>query len=109
MLLLGRSFAKAERALQIPPEELYNTVLPEGQRRLPVDSALTLATLARGYGDLQLRRAPGHTGLPPEVYKLDPVGAAQTHLPLLAKIQLRGYAPALWRGGKSAAIPNSAE
>ena len=105
MLLLGRSFAKAERAVQIRPEELCNTVLPESQSCLPVCPELTLATLARGYGDLQLRRAPGLTGLPPEAYQLDPVGAAQAHLPLLTKIQLRGYAPALWRGGKAAAIP----
>ncbi|CAE7615069.1 Dnah2 [Symbiodinium necroappetens] len=104
-LQLGLHFATAERASLSSAQDIRTTAAPPPTQPLLADPSMSIASLARGYGSLASGKASGPTGLPMELYKADPIGAASTHQPLLLKAQLSGTVPALWRGGHNIAIP----
>ena len=104
-LHLGQHFAKAERALQCSPADVATVALSPPELPLQATNDLGIAALAQGYGALKTGRAAGPSGLPAELYRADPIGAAHLHQPLLLKSQLAGVLPGLWRGGRNVPIP----
>ena len=104
-LHLGQHFARAERAILTEAAEIRSTPMGPPQAPLQAHQSLSVASLAKGFGSLATGKATGPSGLPMELYKADPIGAASVHQPLLLKAQIQGVAPALWRGGHNAPIP----
>ena len=104
-LHLGKHFAIAERAILTEASDIRTTPIAPPQAPLQAHHSLSVASLARGFGSLAVGKATGPSGLPMELYKADPIGAASIHQPLLLKAQIQGVAPALWRGGHNAPIP----
>ncbi|OLP81785.1 Prostaglandin F synthase [Symbiodinium microadriaticum] len=104
-LVLGQHFATAERATLSQAERIFTTPADLPQQPLQAQTSLSVAALARGFGGLATGKATGPTGLPMELYKADPIGAASVHQPLVMKAQIGGCVPALWRGGHNIAIP----
>ena len=104
-LHLGKHFAIAERAILKAASDIHTTPMDPPQAPLQAHKSLSVASLARGFGSLAVGKATGPSGLPMELYKADPIGAASVHQPLLLKAQIQGVAPALWRGGHNVPIP----
>ena len=104
-LHLGQHFARAERAVLTEAAEIRSTPMGPPQSPLQAHQSLSVASLAQGFGSLATGKATGPSGLPMELYKADPIGAASVHQPLLLKAQIQGVVPALWRGGHNAPIP----
>ena len=103
----GRFFAQAERAVARPVARVLQASTQVLQppsaldgRRLP-----TLAGLAAGFASLQRGRAPGLSGLGPDVYRVDPLLFAIRYFPVVCKTYLRDPAPGQWTGGLAVAIP----
>ena len=104
---LGRHFAVAELAVEVDTP----TALSHFDHRGPPDSLLqaadmpSLSDLASGFAQLQSNRAPGLSGLVPEVFRLQPVLAALVNFPVVLKSFARGHVPAQWAGGLAATVP----
>ncbi|CAE7243520.1 unnamed protein product, partial [Symbiodinium necroappetens] len=103
----GAYFAKAERAKSQPVAAL----LQRSCQARPVEGCLTgknlpcLAELAAGFASLQNGRAPGLSGLVPEVFRSNPLMLAIHYYPVMCKLLLRDPAPFQWRGGASVCVP----
>ena len=96
----GRHFAQAERARPSTLAEmpaLYRGHAPEAV--LDVVQLPTLEDLTRAFSKLKSGRAPGLTGLAPEVYKCCPDLAAISHWPLALKAVSAGTQPLVVDGG----------
>ena len=106
----GRHFARAERARPVELSSLsavyhgHQAAAPLSVHELP-----TLEELTRALGRLKAGRAPGLTGLLPEVYRSCPELAAITHFPLALKAVSSGTYPLLWMGGVATPIPKPAK
>ena len=104
---LGRHFAAAELATEVD----IPTLLEGFNHRVAPESTLLanelpcLAALASGFAQLQGNKAPGISGLVPEVFRLDPVLAAINTFPVVVKAFGRGHVPAQWAGGVAATVP----
>ena len=103
----GAYFAKAERA---KPQPIADLLQLSCQAR-PVEGCLQgknlpcLAELAAGFASLQKGRAPGLSGLVPEVFRSNPLMLAIHYYPVMCKLLLRDPAPFQWRGGASVCVP----
>ena len=103
----GAYFAKAERAKSRPIAAL----LQQSCQARPIEVCLTgknipcLAELAAGFASLQNGRAPGLSGLVPEVFRSNPLMLAMHYYPVMCKLLLRDPAPFQWRGGASVCVP----
>ena len=102
---LGLHFGKAERASLVDGSQLVPVPIRPPKAPLLAHGNVGVCALARGYGALQPHKTTGPSGLPPELYRADPIGAASLHCPLVMKVQLRGVMPGLWRGGHATPIP----
>ena len=102
---LGDHFAKAERAQLTAAEDLKAAPRGPCDIQMPASKHLSIPALAQGFSALKVRKAAGPSGLPAELYRADPVGAAALHAPIVYKAQLRGSLPTLWTGGLAHAIP----
>ena len=106
----GRHFARAERACA---SALASLPTVYGGHRAGVPLAVyelpSLEELTRAFGRLKAGRAPGLTGLLPEVYRACPDLAAITHFPLALKAVSSGTYPLLWMGGIATPIPKPAK
>ncbi|OLP98776.1 hypothetical protein AK812_SmicGene18747 [Symbiodinium microadriaticum] len=100
-LLLGRHFATAERATESRADLICTRSLPPAQAPLIPVKEVTIARLARAFGQLTCKKAPGISGVPPEAFRFASLEAARSHYPLLLKMILRGQTPNLWRGGRA--------
>ena len=102
----GRHFAQAERAR---PSHLARLPALYGGHNvaamLDVTQLPTVDDLSRAFSRLKSGRAPGITGLVPEVYKSSPDLAALSHWPLALKAVSAGTQPLLWMGGVAKPIP----
>ena len=102
----GKHFARAERAIPTQLSELpavyrgHSCMAPVHLEDLP-----TLEELTRAFARLKGGRAPGLTGLLPEVYKGCPDLAALAHWALSLKAVSAGTHPLLWMGGVATPIP----
>ena len=103
----GKYFAKAERARATPIVSLLQSSchVKPAQGCLNGRNLPSLADLAAGFASLQKGRAPGISGLVPEVYRSNPLMLAIHYFPVVCKIFLRDPAPFQWRGGASACVP----
>ena len=105
--LLGRFFAVAELAEEVD----VGTLLSSFDHRGPPETTFLaqdvpcLADLASGFAQLKVGRAPGLSGLVPEVFRSQPVLAAIANFPVAMKTYARGHVPAQWAGGLAATVP----
>ena len=77
-LMLGRNFARAERAEECEATDIVAQAVPAPAPFLEMGPELTLSALAHGYGQLQPRKAAGVSGIPPEALCGDALGAWDT-------------------------------
>ena len=73
--MLGRNFARAERAEECEATDIVAQAVPAPAPFLEMGPELTLSALAHGYGQLQPRKAAGVSGIPPEALCGDALGA----------------------------------
>ena len=104
---LGAHFAIAERAHLIGVGSLLNDFNHHGA---PSDTILasdmpSLPALASGFAQLQRNRAPGLSGLTPDVFRQQPVLAALAVFPVVVKTFARGHVPAQYAGGLASTVP----
>ena len=110
MVHAGRHFATAERARTCSLADM--PAVYRGHRStqaVQLQDLPTLEELARSFGRLKTGRAPGITGLIPEVYIHCPDLAAASHFPLVIKGIASGTYPLLWMGGAAVPIPKPAK
>ncbi|CAE7213627.1 CACNA1S [Symbiodinium sp. CCMP2592] len=103
----GRFFALAERATEHPVEHVFPTDTQVRATEGPLDgrNIPSLAALAAGFAALKKGRAPGISGLRPEVFRTDPLLFAMQYFPIVCKLYLRDPAPGQWSGGIAVAVP----
>ena len=101
-------FATAERAVAQDFSALQSEHgIPPVATMVQVAELPTLEEYAAGFSRLKTGKAPGISGIPPEVYRAAPLKAARAHYPLLLKSVSNGRSPTLWRGGASVPIAKS--
>ena len=105
-LELGRHFAKAERASEVPFCAMQQT-WPQQSQEIEVDATAmpTIGQIASAFAGMRSRRAPGISGLPADVFKVCPAAAAKLHAPLYFKMLARKSAAILWRGCLVTTVP----
>ena len=105
--VLGEHFASAERATPIDPSELLQNFEWRGcpDNPLAAGDVPSIPALASGFAQLKTRRAPGLSGLAPELFRLCPAISALAFWPVVAKSFARGCIPAHWGGGLLAVVP----
>ena len=89
---LGASYAAAERASPVTPEDFVgssNDVRPLSDC-LDAATSPSVVDLLRGFLDLKKGRAPGLSQLPAEVFAANPVAAALAYAPVVLKIDCQG-------------------
>ena len=104
---LGAHFAVAERARPVDLTSLLSDFNHRGcsVSTLQASDLPSLPALASGFAQLQNNRAPGLSGLPPEVFKQQPVLAALATFPIVMKTFARGHVPAQYAGGLVSTVP----
>ena len=102
---MGDHFATAERATCQNFTQLHACIASTaGLPHVQVAQLPTLESLASGFAGLKLGKAPGVSGLPAEIFCLEPFQAAKAHFPILLKTVANGRGPLLWRGGTAVPI-----
>ena len=104
---LGEHFAAAERAQAVDVATLLRDFNHRGVPAAPITASElpSLPALASGFAQLQRHRAPGLSGLPPDVFRQQPVLAALTVFPIVIKTFARGHVPAQYAGGLASTVP----
>ena len=109
LALLGRHFAKPERARQTSGSELaalFNEVQPLA-RKVDMSSLPSVAEIASATLALKRGKAPGVSGVPAELFQADAMQTAALLFPILAKSIVRCSGPLQHNGGLARAIPKS--
>ena len=104
---LGAHFAVAERARSVDLDTLMKDFHHQGAPAdtIPASDLPSLPALASGFAQLQRNRAPGLSGLTPDVFRQQPVLAALTIFPVAMKTFARGHVPAQYAGGLASTVP----
>ncbi|CAE7525428.1 CACNA1S [Symbiodinium sp. CCMP2592] len=101
-----KHFAVPERATPVPLSQALagptRTQTPTG---LDGEHIPGLVQLASAFSRLKTGKAAGVSGLPSEVFRVDPVSSACAFWPALLKAVLRDPFPFQWRGGAAVAVP----
>ena len=104
---LGAYFAGAERAHPVSQDQLLSHFRPREPLPVPLTAAHmpSVPALASGFAQLQSKRAPGLSGLMPDLFKINPMMTAVTFWPVVAKTMARGHVPSQWAGGLLSTVP----
>ena len=104
---LGASYAAAERASPITPDDFVSSSNDVRSLSDCLDAATSpsVVDLLRGFLDLKKGRAPGLSQLPAEVFAANPIAAALAYAPVVLKLIARGVGPLQWSGGLAHSIP----
>ncbi|CAE7835275.1 unnamed protein product [Symbiodinium sp. CCMP2592] len=102
--VLGAHFATAERATRVDAADLRTPSARTECLTLQATKTFSIPNIIHAFGGMAARKAPGISGVPPEIFRFAPSQAASLHMPLVLKMLLRGQTPTLWRGGRAAAI-----
>ena len=105
--VLGEHFAVAERAGPVDPAELLKHFVWRSAPdvALQAGDVPSIPALASGFAQLSPKKAPGISGLAPELFRVCPAASATAFWPVLAKSYARGCVPAHWAGGLMAVVP----
>ena len=110
-LELGRHFARAERAEEVPFAQVQFSALTRESLvkhdSVDVAGVPTMAKLVSAFAAMKGRKAPGIAGLPPDIFKASPMISSYLHMPIYLKILARGRVPLLWRGALIATVPKA--
>ena len=105
---MGRHFAQAEKAKEVPLTAVQQTQTclgwDDAADAIDVEGFPNVAQVAFAFASMRSRRAPGISGLPADIFKTCPVAALQLDTPIYLKILARKQAPVLWRGCLVAAV-----
>ena len=104
---LAGHFAQAEKAKLVTRAELLEKFRPRGHlvASLQAHDTPSIPALASGFASLQSKRAPGLSGLVPDLYKVNPMLPAVVFWPVFAKTLARGHTPAQYAGGLLSTVP----
>ena len=105
----GDHFALAERGTRVSVTDLVTAAPSVTALKLPLqaDSAPNVVDLAVSFASLKGGKASGLSGLPAEVFKQFPQGAALAYFPVVAKMVAWSQQPLQFTGGLAHIIPKS--